>query len=250
MPIIFDEEEHAKEVLKRGTKTARNKTFELQIVANYLRDQGCDDKEIEKRLHKVAEKSFDDYNEVRFYKMIDKCVKKSKSGKLKIATPIKITQAEIDTILAEDNIKCEKLMFVYLVLAKYYMSNNKTEKYYVGCSDVDIFKLCDMYTTRKEKDKLLHYLTVKGYITPTLSMSSIVNYVNEESEVVFEFVPNETMVYYFEQKYLGGKFVKCVICGKLDKKMNNKQKYCKSCGLKVKNKVLLGRAYVQSTDPK
>lgn len=40
-------------------------------------------------------------------------------------------------------------MFVYLVLAKYYMSINKADKYYVGCKDNDIFKLCDMYVKNK-----------------------------------------------------------------------------------------------------
>ena len=58
------------------------------------------------------------------------------------------------------------------------MSNNKTDKYYVGCEDNDIFKLCDMYTRKQEKLDMMHYLTVKGYIKPTLSMSSVVNYVN------------------------------------------------------------------------
>ena len=40
MPIIFNEREHAKKVLKEGLKTSRNKDFELQLVASYLREQG------------------------------------------------------------------------------------------------------------------------------------------------------------------------------------------------------------------
>ena len=128
-------------------------------------------------------------------------------------------------------------MFIYLVLAKYYMSNNHTDKYYVGCKDNDIFNLCDMYTRKQDKLDFMHYLTKKGYITPTLSMSSVVNYVNEDSEVVITLIPNIDMVYYYEQ-YLGGIFINCKACNCLVKKTNNRIKYCKSCASKIKNKTL------------
>ena len=229
MPIIFDEKEHAKKVIRYGTQTNRNKYFELQLVANYLRESGYGDKEIEEELHKIAKKSFNDYNKVRMYKIIDDKVKKSKKLKLKIASPVRITKSEINIILSEESIKCQKLMFIYLVLAKYYMNNNKSEKYYVGCKDNDIFNLCDMYVRKQEKLDLMHYLTKKGYITPTLSMSSIINYVDEDSEDVMEVIPDNDMIYYFEKEYLDGIFINCEKCGKLVKKTNNRIKYCKEC---------------------
>lgn len=235
MPIIFNEREHAKEILRYGTQTTQNKVFELQLVASYLREQGYNDKQIETELHKVAKKSFNDYNKVKFYEMIDRRVALSKKKRLKEVFPIKVTQAEIDTILKEKDVKCQKLMFVYLVLAKYYMLNNNSDKYYVSCSDRDIFNLCDMYAKRSEQKALTNYLTVKGYIEPTLRMSSIVKYINENSEMVLEFVPDTDMVYYFEQKYLDGIFIKCANCGKLVKKTNNRVKYCRECALRIKN---------------
>lgn len=80
----------------------------------------------------------------------------------------------------------------------------------------------------------MHYLTKKGYITPTLSMSSVVNYVDETGEVVLTFVPDRDMVYYFEQ-YLGGYFTKCACCGLLTKRKSNRTKYCPECLDKIKN---------------
>lgn len=235
MPIIFNEREHAKIVIEKGFQTSRNKSFELQLVANYLREQGYSDKEIEEELHRISKRNFTDYNKVQMYDFIDNKVKKSKKGKLKENFPVYITRAEMNTILSESNIKYQKLLFVYLVLAKFYMSNNKADKYYVGCEDNDIFKLCDMYTRKQEKLDMMHYLTVKGYIKPTLSMSSIVNYVNEDSEVVMEVIPNEDMIYRFEKEYLGGIFINCEICGRLVKKTNNRIKYCKKCSKKIHN---------------
>lgn len=235
MPIIFNEREHAKIVIEKGFQTSRNKSFELQLVANYLREQGHSDKEIEEELHRISKRNFTDYNKVQMYDFIDNKVKKSKKGKLKENFPVYITRAEMNTILSESNIKYQKLLFVYLVLAKFYMSNNKADKYYVGCEDNDIFKLCDMYTRKQEKLDMMHYLTVKGYIKPTLSMSSIVNYVNEDSEVVMEVIPNEDMIYRFEKEYLGGIFINCEICGRLVKKTNNRIKYCKKCSKKIHN---------------
>lgn len=235
MPIIFDEYEHVKRMLKNGFQTTTNTKFELQLLATYLREDGYNDREIENELHTFLKKYSSNYNKVKYYKIIDEKVKKSKNFKLKRAYVVGITKSELDTILKEDNYKCQKLMFVYLVLAKYYMSNNHTNKYYVGCKDNDIFKLCDMYVRKQDKMDLMHYLTKKGYITPTLSMSSIVNYVNEDSEIIISLVPDEDMVYYFE-RYLGGIFIECEVCGKLVKKTNNRVKYCKNCAKKIKNR--------------
>lgn len=230
MSIIFDEKEHAQIVIRSGTQTARNKLFELTLVAAYLRDEGYDKAQIETELHRVAKKSFIDYNKVKMSKTIDRIIQRSKNKQLRIANDVDITQAEIDTILKEENVKCQKIMFVYLVLAKYYRNNNeKSDNYYVGCSDNDLFKLCDMYTNKVERDSWAHYLTSKGYITPTIRKSSIVNYVNEDSPILFQIKPCDTMIYYFEKEYLDGIFINCERCGKLVKKTNNRIKYCKKC---------------------
>ena len=58
MPIIFNEREHAKTVIEKGFQTSRNKSFELQLAANYLREQGYLDKEIEIELHRISKKNF------------------------------------------------------------------------------------------------------------------------------------------------------------------------------------------------
>lgn len=229
MSIIFDEENHAKLVLSKGKCLTSNKRyFELQLVANYLREQGYRDKEIENTLHTLSKKTFSDYNRVRIYGKIDKMIKLSKKRKIKKSKDINITKAELEIILKEESYKIQKLMFVYLVLAKYYMSNNNTEKYYVGIKDREIFNLCDMYVRKSDGKNMMHYLTVKGYIEPTGNQSSIIKYINENSEPIITLKPNDDMVYYFEQ-YLGGIFINCERCGKLTKKTNNRKKYCSDC---------------------
>ena len=59
--------------------------------------------------------------------------------------------------------------------------------------------------------------------------------VNENSDIIMEVVPDETMVYNFEKEYLGGIFINCEICGRLVKKTNNRVKYCKECARKIHN---------------
>lgn len=231
MPIIFDEVNHVEKMLDNGFQTNNNK-FELQLLANYFRLHNFSDSDIEIELHNYCKRYVQNYNKVKFYKLIDEKVERSKKSKMKLSVPINITQSEMDTILNEQNYKCQKLMFVYLVLAKYYMSNNHTDKYYVGCKDSDIFNLCEMYVRKEEKMNLMHYLTKQGYITPTLSMSSIINYVNEDSPSVITLIPDIDMVYYFEE-YLGGIFIRCEECGRLVKKTNNRIKYCKECAIKI-----------------
>ena len=98
------------------------------------------------------------------YDFIDRRVKRSKKGTLKINTPVKITQAEINTILSEKSIKYQKLMFVYLVLAKYYMSNNNSDKYYVGQSinSFDIRYKSGWLYEHSKKDTVKHDLELYG----------------------------------------------------------------------------------------
>ena len=72
MSIIFNEREHAKKVIEKGIQTPRNKGRELQLVANYLREQGYNDKQIETELHRISKKRFSDYNKVIMYDFIDR----------------------------------------------------------------------------------------------------------------------------------------------------------------------------------
>ena len=241
MAIIFNEEEYAKEIIKNGIQLTSKKHYDLQVVATYLRENGKNDKEIEKELHRIAKMSFSDYNWVKLYKSIDTKVQRSKKNKIRKNPEIIVTQAELDTILGEENLKVRNLMFVCLVLAKYYMSNNCTDKYYVKYNDVDIFNLCDVFVKKSERLELMHYLDKKGYITPTISMSFEIHYVKEDSKVILKFKPDVDMIYYFEQ-YLGGLFINCENCGKLAKKTNNKIKYCKKCS-KIKKEEAQDRRY-------
>lgn len=67
MSIIFNEREHARKILKEGLKTSRNKDFELQLVASYLREQGYNDKKLEEELHLFCKANFSDYNKVKMF---------------------------------------------------------------------------------------------------------------------------------------------------------------------------------------
>lgn len=233
--IIFNEKEYSKYLIET-CKFTRKKRYELQLICNYYREEGMNDFQLESVLNNICLKCFKNYipTSPQNIKMIADIIHYSQNKKLKSASEIVITEDELSIILKEENKKIQKLMFVYLVLAKYYMSLNNTKDYYVGCEDKDIFNLCDMYIRKQEKLDYMHYLTKKGYIKPTLSMSSIVNYVNENSKVIMKFIPDEDMVFHLE-KYLGGFFINCSECGKLVKKTNNKIKYCNRCSKTLKN---------------
>lgn len=237
--IVFNEKTYVEELLERN-KFTQKKWYDMQLIACYYRERGYNDEQIRATLNNLGIKNFKNFipTQSSIVKCVDNVIKKSKTRKLKVAKNIIITDEELATILKEENKKCQKLMFVYLVLAKYYMSLNHANDYYVGCEDNDIFKLCKMYIKKQDKLDFMHYLTKKGYITPTLSMSSVVNYVNENGKIIMEFIPDENMVYNFE-RYLGDtKIFNCSICGTLIKKISNHQKYCKKCAEEIKNKTI------------
>lgn len=233
--IIFNEIEYVENLLRTKNFT-KKKRYELQLIAIYYYNKGIKGEELSNLLNNLCFKCFKNYipNSSMSIKMIESLINNASILNFKDRKEINITKNEIDTILKEDKLKCRKIMFVYLVLAKYYYNLNNSSKYYVSCSDNDIFKLCKMYIKKQDKLDYMHYLTKKGYITPTLNMSSIVNYVNENSEIIMKFIPDDDMVYYLE-RYLGGNFIKCKICGKLSKKTIHNKKYCNVCAPKIKN---------------
>lgn len=234
--MVFDEYKYAEKLLKEGFIQPRMKLRELQILTNYFRVQEFPDDLIEETLHAFLLKHLSNYNRVKFQGMVDNAITFSKKQKLKVANEISITDKEWETITSEDDVKVQKLLFIYLVLAKYFMSNNHSDKYYVGIKDADLWKLCKFYTRKVDRIKLLQYITNKEYITPTLNMSSVVNYIQEGTPII-KFIPCEDMIYYFDS-LKGARIIFCDICGKIEKPNSGAQKHCKSCARLIKNKII------------
>lgn len=236
--MIFDEYEHAEKMLKNGFLQSTMKLRELQILANYFRYAGMEDKAIEENLHVFLNKYMANYNKVKFQNIVDNAVKTSKKQKIKKASEIIITKNEWNTIMSEPNERVQKLLFTYLCLGKYFKSNNdKTDKYYVGVKDADLWKISKLHLRKIDRLKLLSNITQKGYITPTLNMSSIVNFIEGDGEEFLKFKPCENMLYYYE-KQIGARIIFCRVCGDIEKANANAQKYCKKCAKAVKNGVI------------
>lgn len=228
--IIFDEEEYAIDIIENGSK---NKSIfkDVALLAKYFRYKNNTEEEIKNKLYVFCKNNKKDFNIIKDSDIIENIILESKKWKLRTKKYIDITKSEFDLISSENNIKVKKILFVLLVISKFY-HDNKSNDYYVNISDNDIFKLCNMYVNKKNKIDLMYYITQKGYITPNIHMSIKINFVDNENEKILNMVVDESMCNYLEM-LLGKKICFCEVCGISVIKTNNRVKYCKKCARKV-----------------
>lgn len=225
--IIFDEEKYAKDIIKNGFKN-RHIFKDVCIVLKYFRSCKKNDEYIKKEIYDLCSKYKKDYNYVKDYKKIDFLISESIKWNKHKTTFINITKNEFQLIKSENNIKIQKLLFVILVLAKYYY-NPKHNEYYVNISENDIFNLCNMSVTKQNKRDFMYYITQRGYITPNLNKSIKINFIDNLSENICEIKVGNDMIFYYE-KLSGKNVINCKRCNDLILRIANRRtKYCKEC---------------------
>ena len=138
---------------------------------------------------------------------------------------VKVRQSELDYISSFDDIKKEKLLFVYLAIAKFKDVFRATSTHWESEDDSIVFKMARVNIPAKERD---YYINTELYMNPNVliymnakndDVSKRIDYIsdNEEDPVVLELDENsyyELAYTYLNWKNNGG-YKKCNKCGRL-----------------------------------
>lgn len=235
--IIFDEYEYAKKIIQEGFSSNRKMMgYETTVLCKYYRYEGYSDLEIEQILHIFFKKHISSYTYANYYKSIDTKIKNSKKGKIIIPDTIYISQEEWEIIQREPTPKIRKILFVYLVLAKFNNNIHNSNMFYVNAEEKYIYMLAKVRATQKERDEIRSYLYKNNYINVGMYKSVIVLFGKEnieEEDVCMSFIPDDDIIFRYRIK-CGENIIKCHTCGKIIKKTVRNRKYCKKCALLVK----------------
>jgi hypothetical protein len=164
MTIIFDEIKYAEGLLETGFSRSINYK-DLAILAKYYRNLGDNDESIRANLLSFCLKYFPEYNDVIYGDKLDSAIKNSKKIKIKEFKDIIITDDELASIKETNDYKCEKILFVMLVIAKSNrLENNTSKDYYINYRFSSILSLAKVYVNKIDRDFIKHYLYKKGKI--------------------------------------------------------------------------------------
>lgn len=242
MDFKYHDTARAEFVLKNGF-TDNHIFNDARILALYYRDVlGYKPKKREEELYEFFRKNVPDFNEMLFYKLIDKAlnVAKNKKKKLIDIDYIPIYKSEIEYIKnlpLEDNIKKVLLACLVKIKINKRISEILTEETYEGyflsknLSDNDILKISNV-TKSKKKLNIFYILESEGYITTYYSGSTRMNIFYDmpvdETEVALQIKDYNNIGYYYDY-YIGKNIKFCEICGMPFRPNSNRAKYCKNC---------------------
>jgi len=169
---IFDELSYAKNLLEKGFDENRFST-DLLILAKYYRYLEYKEKQIKKSLIDFCIQ-FDPYfNLVLNDESLRNAVINSREYKLVLPVDVPITEHELESIKKLDNFRYEKVLFVMLVVAKYFKltrKHNKEEKdfddgkYRENLSFSTIYRLA--HIAEKPGENIKHKLSELGFADP------------------------------------------------------------------------------------
>ena len=249
----YNEKKYAEEILKKGFLTQYHR-YELKILVKYYKEV-LEEKASERKklVYKFCENNIVKFNRVKYFKIINSALAygSKRINKLILIESVPITKNEIKYIngLKLDSIH-KKILFTFIVKNK--LNKEMSKQIYGKVSDYNIFggktesykEVFEMSRLSGEYDinKLVNGLSNLGYVDVRtrgkINLSFIDDIVvnkdekgNKIDNIVFEITNFDNVGYYFDWYNGDEKYVKCENegCGEVIKKVNNRQKYCKSC---------------------
>lgn len=198
--MIFYEKDHAEKLLKTGFTSFMNYT-DLSILAKYFRYIGENRTQIKKNLLEFCEKFTPNFNEILSRKKIDDAIKISDEYGIRLPIDVIVTNEELDVIKNCGDYKRQKVLFVMLVMAKYFKhndtrltprENNKySDQFYVNDTFINILKIAKVNVSRVERMNILNDIEQGGFITTIIpkknkkkknDISFKINFVCENSD--------------------------------------------------------------------
>ena len=231
---IFYEEEYAKNLLKNGF--AYFMSFDdLSALARYFKYMGKNKLQIRKSLIEFCKKWNPDFNEILARNKIENAIKVTDKYGIRFPMDVNITTSELEKIKSAGNYKKQKILFVILVIAKYFKYNDTSleKKKIDKCSDrffaneniTNILRMARVNASKKERINIQYELQRDGFITSIGEKSFEVHIVDDNPNISIV-VSNMNNIVDFYPFY-------CEKCGRIVQKTGNRQKYCLECYKKI-----------------
>ena len=239
MPVVLNEVKQAEHIIENG-EVGNKPTSTLFLLGKYYRvKENLDKKQTFNKLNEFMEHNYKNYNSALWEDIIEDICKKANKYPLREINSIGITQNELDNISEIDNLKYQKLLFTMLCYAKLYNRISENNNGWINADIKEIFRAARV-SVKYRNDKFLYLNDLEK--TGLISFSNIndnlnirVNFIDMNGSSVLDIDDFRELGYEY-LNYIGNcKFIRCVECGRLIKKTNNRCLYCTKCAKEKKN---------------
>ena len=226
--IILDEFSYAKNIFNNGLSSFMSGR-DIRLLIMYFRNIGIEESEIYNKINNWLLEHQEDYNEILYQEFLLRIIKTSRRSKIKKFNNITITENEFNIIREIKNYRLEKIVFIMLVLSKYYFitgkrfDEEKTDNYTLKTTPYHILKFSK--TNEKNKEWVFNQLLEKNIIDTTFGKDGAYYIINinkndnSEPKIIVEDLNN--FINYYKPY--------CEVCGIEIEKRNNRHSMCSNC---------------------
>jgi len=238
--IILDEFSYAKNMFNNCLSSFMNGK-DIRLLIMYFRNIGVEESEIYNKINNWLLERQENYNEILYQEFLLNIIKTSKKSKIKKFQNIVVTENEFNIIRNIKNYRLEKILFIMLVLSKYYFiigknfDENNTNYYTLKTTPYHILKFAK--TNEKNKEWIFNQLLEKNIINTNFGNDGAYYIVNinkndnSDPKIIIENF-NNFIDYY--KPY-------CEICGIEIEKRNNRHTMCDDCWKKHEKQRLINK---------
>ena len=234
--MILNEEKYARDVLTGQRDDVKNIRQKIDLIARYnyhTLNKNSDDSY--SSIVKWLEKHHDIFSEQGYSNIISDCIKKSAKRPFYHINSVKITKKEMDVIVAQNNLRYEKILFVLLCMAKVQKISYGFDNGLISYNITDVFKTARVSVPVDKREEILHEflkLELIGLPVKNDTRCLFVKFIDEsEDDVILELNEQDCgELAYAYLNYTGkSKVFRCSKCGKLIKQSKKYGDLCKGC---------------------
>ena len=246
MSIVLDEHQWAEDAINNNNMG--KKPFEtLSRVARYYIDEGYSKEETRALLDNYLLRCDPNVSLPKWANTLDHALGRALKYQAIVIDSIKITETEIKTISSIPGRIEQRLAFTLLCLSKYWNYINPNMNCWVCNPDSEIMKLANIEIGTRKQCSLYHTLWELGLIQFSKNVGNTtvrVLFLDDNTEnIALEINDFRNLGYQYQNfrgNFAGKQYFQCAECGLIDKykdsKRGLKQKYCRSCAVKVQTR--------------
>jgi len=235
MKAIFNEYKYAEELLIKGFSRFMS-LQDLTILAKYYKYKGFSSTKIKKELNSFCETFNLEYNEVLHGGYVRTAIRNANKYPLRFPEEIWLTENELKQISELKDYKLEKIIFVMMILAKFYKKMGKNKKfYYLNTKFTEILKLSKVNINKEQRYYIQNYLYKQGYYEATYFGTFKMNCLDVDNNASGSLLINigeDIINQYSKYKKDRNIGIRVCECGQTFTPKSNRQKYCEECKIK------------------
>lgn len=234
--MILNEEKYARDVLMGQRDDVKSIRQKIDLIARYNHHVLCKNSDDNYcSIIKWLEKHHDIFSEHGYSKIISDCIKKAAKRPFYYIESVKITKKEMDLIMAQSNLRYEKILFVLLCMAKVQRGSYGFDNGLITYNITELFKTARVSVPVDERENILHEFLKMDLIGLPMKNDTkclFVKFMDEtDDDVVLELNEQDCVeLAYAYLKHTGqSKISRCSKCGKLIKQNKKFGNMCKGC---------------------